>query len=158
MKLRDLIFALLCAPAFTTAQAATVSCPDLAAAAQLAACPSEEDLKFTFNGYCSADARPYSLDTEACTDYRKYRRLKNVALWEAPGGDFQGYVSCDLPLEKVKAAKVSGIAVARQGKITRLVCSYTDGISFTYRTREACLVEAGKNCAADPAACSATCN
>lgn len=154
MKLRHLVFALLCGPAM----AGTVPCPDLSAAVQLAACPSEEDLKFTFNGYCSADARPYSLDTEACTDYRKYRRLKNVALWEAPGGDFQGYVSCDLPPAVVRAAKVARIAATRQGKITRLVCDYQNDIAFAYRTREACQVEAGTNCAADPAACSATCN
>ena len=137
--------------------AATVACPDLSSAVQVASCPAEEELRYTFSGYCSDDGKAYRGETDVCKDYQLYRKLKNVALWESADGNFSAYVSCDLSPDAVKAAKVSGIRVLRQGKINQLVCSYTEGLRFSYRTREECKIEA-TDCAANPVACKAACN
>ncbi len=39
----------------------------------------------------------------------------------------------------------------KQGSITKLVCSYPNGINFTYRTKAACKLEDDKACAAGAA-------
>jgi hypothetical protein len=156
-SLRPWLFALLAAPVFSTAIAATVSCPDLDKAAQVAVCPAEEELKYTFTGYCSDNTQAYKGETDVCTDYKLYRKLKNVALWESGDGGFSAYISCDLPADKLKGAKASEVKIRKQGKMTHVVCSYGDGVSFTYRTRAACAVKTG-NCATDPASCEANCN
>lgn len=136
--------------------AETVACPELATAVQAGTCPSEDELQYTFNGYCSDNARMYDAGSNnACTDYRLYRKMKNVALWEA-GSDFQGYVSCDLPAERLKQLKATSITVARKGTLTRIVCRYPDDVSFVYRTKAKCRVEATDDCAAS-GACRATC-
>ena len=137
--------------------AATVACPELATSVQVAACPDEKELRYTFTGYCSDNSRIYKGDTDVCTDYQAYRKLKNVALWESADGNFNAYVSCDRPSAQVKAAKVDSVRVARQGKITLLVCGYGDGLNFTWRTRAECKVEAAADCAADPTNCKANC-
>jgi hypothetical protein len=137
--------------------AGTVSCPDLSAAVQVAACPTDEDLKFTFNGYCSDNKRMYEKDTDVCTDYQRYLKLKNVALWESGDGVFQAYVSCDLPAAKVKTANASGIAASRKGGITRLVCTYGDDLVFTNRTKAECRIDEKVNCSSDPLGCTAIC-
>lgn len=152
-----LVLALLVGPTLP-ALAAAVSCPDLGKAVQVAACPAEEELKYTYTGFCSDDSKAYRGETDVCADYQLYRKLKNVALWESGDGVFSAYVSCDLPPATVKAAKVSGIKVVRQGKMIHLVCGYAGGLNFTYRTREECKIEGAANCAADPAACKAICN
>lgn len=140
------------------ARAETLSCPQLSDAVQVGACPSEEELKYTFNGYCSDNARMYGKDTDACTDYQQYRRMKNTAAWEAADGTFQAYVSCDLAAASVKSAKASSIAAVKQGKITQLLCTYQDGIVFTYRTRAECKVEGDSRCGSKTPACTATCD
>jgi len=71
---------------------------------------------------------------------------------------FQGYLSCELPAGAMKSAKPVRIAMAKQGSITRLVCSYSQGISVAYRSRSACRVQGDGDCAANPALCAATCN
>ena len=157
MKKCRLLFHVLLSTVVLPALAATVSCPDLAKAAQVASCPSEEELKHTYTGFCSDDAKAYKGETDVCKDYQLYRKLKNVALWESGDGVFSAYVSCDLPPAAVKAAKVSGIKLARQGKINQLVCSYGEALSFSYRTREECKIETA-DCAANPSACKASCN
>jgi len=157
MKLRLSVLALLCAASLPAA-AASVACPDLATAVQVASCPAEEELRYTFTGYCSDNSRTYKGDADVCTDYQLYRKLKNVALWESADGNFNAYVSCDLPAAAVKAAKVSAVKVGKQGKITQLVCSYSEGLSFTWRTRAECKVAAGADCKTDAAACKASCD
>jgi len=157
VKSHLLVVSLLLGSALPAAMAATVSCPDLASAVQVAACPAEEELQYTFTGYCSDNSRGYRDDTDVCTDYQRYRKLKNVALWESADGAFSAYVSCDRPPAGVKAAKVTAVRVGKQGKMTQFVCSYGEGLSFTHRTRVECKVEAG-DCAANPAACKANCN
>jgi hypothetical protein len=72
------------------------------------------------------------------------------------GGRTQAYV-CDRPPAQVKAARAVSVRVAKQGKITLLVCGYGDGLNFTWRSRAECKVEAGADCAANPAACKASC-
>ncbi len=158
MIIRLLPFALLVAA--LPVAATTVACPDLAAAAQVASCPAEEELRYTFTGYCSDDGKAYKgykEETDVCSDYQAYRKLKNVALWESADGNFSAYVSCDRPPAQVKAAKATTIRVARQGKMTLLVCGYGDGLAFTWRTRAECKVEPGADCAANPAGCKASC-
>ena len=69
----------------------------MSGAAQVNACPQEEELKYTYNGYCSDSAKAYANQTDSCIRYEDYRVMKNVALWESKDGVFDGYVSCDLP-------------------------------------------------------------
>jgi hypothetical protein len=156
MQLR-LIILLLLVGIGTAARADNVSCPTLSTAVQVAACPSEDELRVTYIGYCSDDARAYNLaDMDTCVNYESYRRRKNVALWEV-GDRFQGYLSCDLPADTVRQLKPAGIAVKTQGTLTRVVCTYPQGITFVHRTKEQCTVEGSGNCEADPAACKASC-
>lgn len=139
-----------------TAAAESVSCPDLAAAVQVMPCPPEDELHYTFTGYCGDNARIYGKDGEHCADYAAYRRLKNVALWEAANGEFRTYLSCDLPAAEIKAAKPVRMAVTTQGKLTQVVCHYRDGVAFSYRTKAACKVVAG-DCATT-GGCQASCD
>ena len=158
MRSSLLSLALCFGAALPVAMAATVPCPDLAGAVQVAACPAEEELKHTFTGYCSDDAKAYKGETDVCTDYLRYRQLKNVALWESADGVFSAYVSCDLPPAAIKGARVAAVRIGKQGKMTQLVCGYGEGLSFTYRTRAECRVEGGADCAVKPADCKATCD
>lgn len=139
------------------APAATVTCPDLAAAVQVAACPTDEELRYTFTGYCSDSNRSYRGDTEVCTDFLAYRKLKNLALWESADGNFNAYVSCDRDPAEVRAAQPVGIRVGKQGGITLLVCGYGNGLSFTWRTRAGCRIDTAAECRDKPAACKAEC-
>ena len=158
MNLRQLSLALFVAALSFSAGAATFSCPDLASAVQVNACPTEDELKFTYNGYCSDNAKAYANQTDSCIRYDDYRAMKNTARWESKDGEFDGYVSCDLPAAQFKALKATSLKVVAQGKLTKLVCSYPKGINFTYRTKQACTIDNEKACAADAANCKATCN
>lgn len=135
----------------------TLSCPELATAVQVGNCPGEEELKYTFNGFCSDNRRMYQQDAAVCTDYQAYRQLKNVAQWESADGNFAAYLSCDLPPATLKAARVTRIEARRQGKIGLLTCHYGEDISFTYRSRLQCTVDGSGDCAGNPAACKASC-
>lgn len=157
MKTKLLLLAVLCG-ILSPAWAADVTCPDLATAVQVAACPVEEELRYTFTGYCSDNSRTYKGDADVCSDYQAYRRLKNIALWESADGNFNAYVSCERAPAGVRAARVSAIRVAKQGKLTLLVCSYGEGLNFTLRTRAACRVEAAGACSNDATACKASCD
>ena len=158
MKLRQLLPALFLAALSLSAGAAPYACPDLSAAKQVNACPTEEELKHTYTGFCSDNAKAYAKETDTCPRYEDYRAMKNTALWESGDGVFDGYVSCDQPPAKVKALKANGMQVVKQGSITKLVCSYPDGINFTYRTKGACKVADDKACVAGAANCRATCD
>ncbi|MBK6355760.1 MAG: hypothetical protein IPF44_03165 [Betaproteobacteria bacterium] len=54
--------------------------------------------------------------------------MKNTARWESKDGEFDGYVSCDLPAAQFKALKATSLKVVAQGKLTKLVCSYPKGM------------------------------
>ena len=158
MKYRQLALAFCAATLSFTAAATTLSCPDLATVVQVNACPTEDELKHTYSGFCSDDAKAYANQTDSCIRFEDYRRMKNQARWESKDGEFDGYVSCDLPAGKLKALKATGMKLVAQGKLTKLVCAYPDGINFTYRTKAACAIDDEKACAADAASCKVTCN
>ncbi len=155
MKIGLLLSALL-ALTFSPALAADFSCPDAAKAVQVGDCPSESELKITFASYCSSNDRMQDKGDTVCKDFNDYKKIKNIALWEAGEGVFHAYLSCDLAPEKIKAAKPTGMRIAREGKINRLICVYNDGIIFTHRTRAECKVGTD-NCGPDPASCKAVC-
>lgn len=158
MRTASLTFSLLCGllPAATFAE--TIACPDLGQAVQVGACPSEEELRYTYMGYCGDNARMYDANKDdVCSTFAHYRKLKNVVLWESADGAFSGYVSCDLPAAQLKVVKPATLAVARQGSITRLVCGYGPGIVFSHRSKQACRPEGDGSCATDPAGCRASC-
>ncbi len=146
--------AALCLPAAAT----ELSCPDLAALVQVNGCPTEEELQYTYVGYCSDNSTAYGNKADPCVDYADYRKLKNLARWESADGMFSGYLSCDLAEADWRSQKPTGIALAMQGKIARLICSYPQNINLTYRTRESCTIADAKACADDATACRATCN
>lgn len=158
MKLRLPASALLLATLSLSAGAAQFTCPDLGGAKQVNACPTEEELKHTYNGFCSDNNKAYAKETDSCLRYKDYRAMKNTALWESADGVFDGYVSCDLPPAKVKALKATGMKLFQQGSLTKVVCSYPNGLNFTYRTKGACKIDDDKVCAANPAGCQATCD
>lgn len=136
----------------------TLSCPDLATVVQVGACPSEEELRYTFTGYCSDNAKAYRGETDSCTDFALYRQIKNVALWESANGDFSTYVSCELPKGALQQGKATTVRVGKAGKITQLVCGYSNGVSFTHRTRAQCVVDAAVDCATNVDSCKARCD
>jgi hypothetical protein len=140
------------------ARAETIACPDPAKAVQVATCPAEEELKYTYNGFCSDDRRLYAKDYDTCANYQNYRKEKNVALWESADGAFQAYLSCDLPADALKNLKPATISVSKQGKLTRVACSYGEKVTFTHRSKAQCKVLGSGDCAADPAACKASCD
>lgn len=141
--MKSALAALFLMLAANLATAETLACPSLATAVQVGTCPTEEELKYTFTGYCSDNARMYGKGDDTCTSYQNYRKLKNVVLWESADGEFHAYLSCDLPAAAVKEAKATGVAVNKQGTMTRVLCSYGEGIAFAHRTRAACKAEAG---------------
>ncbi len=123
--------------------AGDVNCPDRSTVIQVGNCPTEDELKIGFNGYCSDNARMYDKDNgDTCVTYDNYKKLKDIALWEA--GEFQGYLHCSRSAEAHKAAKLFGVKVLRTGKLTRVVCAYDDGEEMTLRTRAECSAEGNK--------------
>ena len=157
MRSACLTLLLLSGLSINLALAETINCPDLAQAVQVGACPSEEELRYTYTGYCSDNARMYDMKDDVCSSFQNYRMLKNVVMWESGDGAFSGYVSCDLPVARVKAASIATIAVARQGSMTRVVCTYGEGVVFSHRTKQACRPEGDGSCAGNPAGCRASC-
>lgn len=159
MKLHSTLIALLLfgsTATIATASPEPLVCPDLSSAVQLAPCPTEEELAYTFKGYCSDNSRMYDRGTEVCTDYKLYREMKNIALWETRDGKFDGYVSCKLGSDALKAAKAQDVKVSKQGSVTRVACDYGNGLIFTHRTKAKCTADAA-NCATDSATCKAVC-
>ncbi|BAE50393.1 hypothetical protein amb1589 [Paramagnetospirillum magneticum AMB-1] len=138
--IRRLAFA-LCLVALP-AVAAEVTCPDLSAAQQVGNCASEEELKFGFTGYCSDNQRLYDKEDGTCLSLDHYKKIKDVALWEA--GEFQGFLHCSKSAETIKASKLKHMGALRVGAMTRVVCSYDNGLDLTYRTKAACTVEGNK--------------
>ena len=157
MKIRlALLLSLLWASAPVVAE--TVTCPDLSTAVQVGTCPSEEELQFTFTGYCSDNSRMYNMPEDlVCTNFDIYKSLKNFALWETPDGRFSGYVSCEPGNSGIPGAHPVGIKLDKQGTVTRMFCRYSSGQVFAYRTKGKCVADTAARCANDPAACKAEC-
>lgn len=152
MPLNRFAFACLLGLAVSAlARAETVTCPDLKTVVQVGSCPTEDELQYTYVGYCSEDSRAYRQETGVCVDYQDYRKLKNVALWETGDGRFHAYVSCDTPAATVRAAKPARLVVLapRRGeRMNRLTCDYAGGVQFTLRTHAECRVSGDGVCAA----------
>jgi len=146
---------LLSPPLAAPVLAAPLSCPDLAGAVQVATCPSEAELKYTYNGYCSDNARLYDNDGEVCTSFEAYLKRKNNALWESADGAFSGYLSCNVPAATLRAATPVSMEVRRLRSLTLVECAYSDGSRLTHRTKAQCRVERADCNAAE--GCVATC-
>ncbi|WP_415033857.1 hypothetical protein [Azonexus sp.] len=140
------------------ASAAEYACPELAKAGPVNACPSEEELRYTYVGYCSDNSKIYGNQTDSCPRYEDFRAMKNTVLWESADGQFDGYLSCDLSPEKLKDVRASRMQVVKQGSLTKLVCSYPQKITLTHRTKGQCTLADNPACAADTSACRATCD
>ncbi len=150
------LFASLCLTIGVPASAETLGCPDLATAIQVNACPTDDELQYTFKGYCGDNARMYDKGDQVCTDFALYRLLKNVSLWETKDGRFDGYVSCEtgpVPLAQGRAVK---LVVSKQGSVTRVACSYDVGVTFTHRTKAKCTAVVA-DCGGAPGTCKAEC-
>ena len=137
------------------ALAEPVPCPDLSSIIQVGTCPSEDELRYTFKGYCSDNARMYDKATDVCEDYERYRVLKNTSLWETRDGRFSGYLSCGQEGD-LSRGKPKRIAVSKQGSVTRVACVYGEGITLTYRTKAKCTAPVDA-CTNPSTACGADC-
>ena len=153
--LRVVLAALLAVPAWAGAEA--LRCPDVSVAVQVGTCPSEAELAYTFGAYCGDNKRMYEIGDTVCESYENYRRFKNVVLWESADGQFDGYVSCDLPAAALRAAVLERMTVSSKRGLTRVACGYSDGVNLAHRTRAACEIEDVAGCAADASACQAEC-
>ena len=157
MKLQNTLIALFLLGSTATVHAEPLICPELSSAVQVAPCPTEEELAYTFKGYCGDNSRMYDRGADVCTDYKLYREFKNIALWEAHDGKFDGYVSCSLTPDAIKSAKARDVKISKQGSVTRVACDYGNGLVFTHRTKAKCTADAEK-CSSDAAACKAMCD
>ncbi|HAY28780.1 MAG TPA: hypothetical protein DCY47_15110 [Candidatus Accumulibacter sp.] len=155
---REVLAILLLLPALAASAGERLSCPDVAAALQVGNCPSEAELKYSFNGFCSDNRRIYQDDAALCTDYQDYRKAKNVAQWESADGAFSAYVTCDSPAAGLRSVRALRMAVSRQGGISRVACDYGEGIVFTHRSRLQCRVEGDGNCQDGRQRCTAICD
>jgi len=136
-------------------QAQTLSCPPPEQLRQINACPTEEQLRANFHGFCGDDSKAYQGQTGPCSDYQVFRRVKNTALWESTDGRFDGYLSCEAASPATALPPLSAVRVEKKGAITALVCQYGPDAQLTHRTRKACTVPAA--CAIDPAQCQPVC-
>ncbi len=139
-----LLLALLLGSLFVAspARAESMSCPTLADAIQVAACPSEKELRYTFLGFCGDGARMYGGDIVTCANFENYRAAKNNALWESADGQFSGYLSCNVEPATIRASKAQRMHAERKGSLSRLICDYENDHRLVHRTKASCKVEA----------------
>lgn len=135
--------------------AQTLSCPQPEQLRQVNACPTEEQMRAHFNGFCSENTTAYQGKTGPCTDYQEFRRLKNTALWESADGAFDGYLSCETPVSSIQKSNLTRMLATQKGSITAVMCLYGSDVVLTHRTRKTCTVAPA--CASDPAKCQAVC-
>ena len=124
------------------AHAETLSCPALDKAVQVAACPSDAELQYTFMGFCGDNARLYGRDVFTCATFENYKAVKNTALWESTNGSFSGYLSCNLDTATLHASRALKMSVEKKGGLTRLICDYENDQRMVMRTKGSCTVEA----------------
>lgn len=154
-SLPALVVALFALPFSSAAQ--PLACPAASTLVQIAPCPSLDQLRAGFLGYCGDNARMLDGDRVTCASFENYLRLKNTARWESADGRFEGYLSCQPGTAAVTTLGPAAMTIARRGNITRVVCNYGDDAALTHRTRARCTVADPAACAADPAACRANC-
>ena len=136
------------------AHAETLSCPALDKAVQVAACPSDAELQYTFMGFCGDNARLYGRDVFTCATFENYKAVKNTALWESANGAFSGYLSCNVDADLIRASKAVKMSAEKKNNLTRLICDYENDQRMVMRTKATCTVEAA-DCTSGE--CRATC-
>lgn len=141
--------------AATVSHAQTLSCPPLDQMRQVNACPTEEQMRAHFSGFCSESSNAYQGKTGPCTDFQEFRRLKNTALWESVDSAFDGYLSCETPVSSTQKSNLTRMLLTQKGSITSVTCLYGSNVVLTHRTRKTCTVAPA--CASDPAQCQAVC-
>lgn len=134
--------------------AQTLSCPSLDSATQVASCPTEAELRYTYMGYCGDSARVYAGDAIICATFENYKQYKNTAMWEAADGQFSGYLDCNVAPETIRASAARSMRVEQRRGITHLICDYDNGHRLVHRTRATCRVEVAE---CNGAGCSASC-
>lgn len=142
------------AAAMPAAAATTLNCPTLDTAVQVAACPSDAELRYTFLGYCGDNARMYDGDQIVCSSFESYKQFKNTALWESADGSFSGYMDCNVDAQLIRTAPPRRMLVEQRRGITQVVCEYDNGHRLVHRTRAQCTVEEA-DCSG--AACATRC-
>lgn len=138
----------------SAARAETLACPALDSAVQIQACPSDEELRYTFMGFCGDNARLYGRDALTCASFENYKEAKNNALWESADGAFSGYLSCNVGADAIKASKPLKMSAERKSTLTRLICDYENDLRMVHRTKASCTVEVA-DCSTG--ACQAKC-
>ena len=111
--MRSHILALTLLTLSTGTLAATVACPDMKSAVRAGVCPTEEELLFTFNGYCSDNARLYRKGHGGLQRPGLPEDEERRALGKSRRG-IQGYVSCEMPESQLKALKPTAIAANKE--------------------------------------------
>ncbi|MFU2487161.1 hypothetical protein [Thauera sp. WH-1] len=150
-----LVVGLLASLFAAPAQADSHTCPALTAAVQVAACPTDQELKYTYMGFCGDNARLYGRDVLTCANFENYKEAKNTALWESADGAFSGYLSCNVTPEQIRAAKALRMGVESRNGLTRLICDYEGDHRLVYRSREKCTVSVA-DCSSGE--CKASCD
>lgn len=140
------------------AAAQPLACPAPATLVQAAPCPTAEQLRVSYIGYCSDNRRMYAQDPDTCASEEAYQRVKNVARWESADGAFEGYLSCQPSAVGVASLPAATMSIARAGTVTRVVCQYGDAATLVHRTKARCRLQDAAACAADPGACRARCD
>jgi len=145
----------------------TYTCPDIAKAVKVAECPSEDELVRMFDSTCgSKDTQGKNPHAKGfCTSYKTFKMAKNTALWESADGEYMGYVTCNVPVDKIKAGKLQKISLGQKRVMDRIICSYEGGGELVLRTRETCKIPGavvlgrymGRKCGVDDQDCKAVC-
>ena len=163
--MRSHILALTLLTLSTGTLAATVACPDMKSAVRAGVCPTEEELLFHLQRLLQRQRPPLRQGHGGLHRLSGLPEDEERRAVESRDGEFQGYVSCEMPESQLKALKPTAIAANKEmtggrgseRSINRLMCSYGEGIVFSRRSREECRVEAAEACRTDAAACKADC-
>jgi len=126
----------------SAAHAETLSCPALDKAVQVAACPSDAELQYTFLGFCGDNARLYGRDVLTCASFENYKAVKNTAyfvlLTVIPGTD----LNCNLDTALLRGSRALKMRVEKKNGLTRLICDYENDQRMVMRSKGTCTVEA----------------
>ncbi|MBF0249118.1 MAG: hypothetical protein HQL35_00665 [Alphaproteobacteria bacterium] len=135
------------------------ACPDLTKGVKLGDCPSEQEMKDSYNASC-----PEALQKSgACPEFGSYMVLKSKALWSvfSSGQEFLPYISCLISEEKVRASKPIGVRVKCDTATERCkaLCEYDNDVYVELRFAGMCHTDTGEaiDCKTDPVACAVTC-
>ena len=120
----------------------------------MAACPTDDELQYTFMGFCGDNARLYGRDALTCASLENYKEVKNTAMWESANGAFSGYLNCNIAADLIRASKAVKMTVEKKNNLTRLICDYENDQRMVMRTKANCTVEAA-DCTSGE--CRATC-